>query len=75
MGILSPMAGYPTFVIIAGSIVTGNPVCTIGVRHVAGTETCGDYQRKNAQPDGAEDVRFRGVRFHDFKFSSKTVTD
>jgi hypothetical protein len=39
---------------------------TIGVRHVAGTETCGDYQRKNAEPDCAKDVLFCGVRFHDF---------
>jgi hypothetical protein len=63
------------FVIIAGGIVTGNPVRTSGVGHVAGTKTCGDYQRKNAQLDSAEDVLFSGVRFHDFKFTDWTRVD
>jgi hypothetical protein len=61
------------FVIIAGSIVTGNPVRTGGVGHVAGAEACGNYQRKNAQPDSAEEVLFSGVRFHDFKFTDWTA--
>jgi hypothetical protein len=43
--------------------------------HVAGTEACGDYQRKNAQLDGAEKVLFGSVRFHDFKFGDWTRED
>jgi hypothetical protein len=52
------------FVIIAGGIVAWDPVCTGRMGHVAGTEACGDYQRKNAQLDGAEKVLFGSVRFH-----------
>jgi hypothetical protein len=45
------------------------------VGHVAGAEACGNYQRKNAQPDSAEEVLFSGVRFHDFKFTDWTAAD
>jgi hypothetical protein len=54
--------------------MTGNPVRTIGVRRIAGAKTCGDYQRENAGPDGAEDVLFGSCRFH-FKFRDWIVTD
>jgi hypothetical protein len=63
------------FMIIAGGVVTGNPVRAIRMRHIAGTETCGDYQCKNAQLDGAENALFGSVRFHDFKFNSKIAVD
>jgi hypothetical protein len=72
---LSPMAGDPMFVIIAGGVVAGDPVCAGGVGHIAGAETCGDYQRENAQPDGAEDVLFGSFRFHDFKFTDWMAGD
>jgi hypothetical protein len=74
-GMLCPVAGYPMFVIIAGGPVTGNPARSIGMRHITGTEACGDYQRKNAQLDGAENALFCGVRFHDFKFNSRIAAD
>jgi hypothetical protein len=63
------------FVIITGGIVAWNPVCTRRMGHITGTEACGDYQRKNAQLDGAENVLFGSVRFHDFKFKDWTRED
>jgi hypothetical protein len=73
--ILCPVTGNPMFVIITGGPVAGNPVRTIRVGHVAGTKTCGDYQRKNAQPDCAERILFCSVSFHDFKFTDWIVPD
>jgi hypothetical protein len=72
---LGPVSGYPMFVIIAGGVVAGYPVCASGVGHVAGAETCGDYQRENAQFDCAEDVLFGSFRFHDFKFTNWMAGD
>ena len=69
------MSRYPKFVIITGGVMAGHPVRTMGVRHIAGAKTCGDYQRENAEPDGAEDVLFGSCRFHDFKFRDWIVTD
>ena len=33
---LSPVAGYPMFVIITRGVVAWNPMCAVGVGHIAG---------------------------------------
>ena len=50
------------FVIVAGCIVTGDPVGAVGAGgRYAGAEARGDEQREDAQLDG-----FCVWRFHDF---------
>jgi hypothetical protein len=68
--LLSPVSGYPMFVIIAGSPMTRHPACAIGMRYIAGTEPCGDDQCEEGQFNSGEEVFLSGViRFHDFKFA------
>ena len=57
------------FMVIAGSPVTGHPVCTIRMRYIARTEPCGDDQCEKGQFNSGEEIFLSGViRFHDFKF-------
>jgi hypothetical protein len=58
------------FVIIAGGPVTGHPVCTIGMRYIAGAEPCGNDQCEEGQFNSGKEIFLSGViRFHDFKFA------